>query len=737
MFKDLVEWVRQSDPDIMCGYDIHKGSLGYLLERAKVVYGQRLDWALSRLIYTRKPHISQTDTIRAQHSWSHHKSTSIKIGGRHVLNVWRLMRNELSLTSYTFEKVASELLGEQSPNYAPSHLATWFVNGSAIARIRAIRHVLYRAKTVLRMLDKSDVIERAVSFAMVIGIDFHSVLTRGSQLRVESLMARIAHPELYMLPSPTKEQVAQQRAAECLPLVIEPQSRYYTDPVVVLDFQSLYPSIIIAYNYCYSTCLGSLEDFSTRSAGLPASSWNASHRLGYTDLPMTSHMLNMLKDYITISPNGLMFVKPSLRKGLLGRMLQELIETRAMIKDAMKRWCAGNEPLHRKLDSWQLGLKLISNVTYGYVGASFSGRMPCVEIADAIVQSGRETLENAIRLIHSRHAEWGARVVYGDTDSLFLHMQGKSRLSAFQIGRQIAAAVTELNPAPVKLNFEKVYQPCMLLTKKRYMGWMFSSADQVEPLLDAKGMELVRRDGCFATQRILEGTIDTLFKTNDLSLIKTYIRDQFTEIMQGRVPVQEFIIAKETRMHKYLGRTLPAHAKVAADGMMHDPQVEPEYGERVAYLVVNGNSRSRLIDQVVPPKALLAQPHLRLNFQYYIDKQLVPALDRVLSLVGVDVRTWVAEMPRRLRSSIYEEFLSDQSDSDGAMARIGLVHMNISHSLRNALNKCITCVGGPRAEALLAAELCDCLDCPIMFQRVALSRRSAAWTRLASSADDD
>lgn len=79
-------------------------------------------------------------------------------------------------------------------------------------------------------------------------------------MKVESLMFRIAKPESYILLSPSKKQVAQQNSIECKPLIMEPQSAFYTDPVIVLDFQSLYPSIMIGHNYCYSTCLGRIKD---------------------------------------------------------------------------------------------------------------------------------------------------------------------------------------------------------------------------------------------------------------------------------------------------------------------------------------------------------------------------------------------------------------------------------------------------------------------------------------------
>jgi DNA polymerase elongation subunit (family B) len=89
------------------------------------------------------------------------------------------------------------------------------------------------------------------------------------------------------------------------------------------------------------------------------------------------------------------------------------------------------------------------------VCAGFSGRMPCAELADAIVATGRATLEAAIDFINS-HPTWGARVVYGDTDSMFVLLPGRTKESAFRIGGEIADAITAQNPSPIKLKFEKV-----------------------------------------------------------------------------------------------------------------------------------------------------------------------------------------------------------------------------------------------------------------------------------------
>ena len=160
-----------------------------------------------------------------------------------------------------------------------------------------------------------------------------------------------------------------------------------------------------------------------------------------------------------------------------------------------------NAKLQRILHARQLGLKLIANVTYGYTSANFSGRMPCIDVGDSVVSKGRETLERAIKTIEG--GRWqGVKVIYGDTDSLFVLLPGRNREEAFDIGDEMAKVVTQENPKPVKLKFEKVYHPCILQTKKRYVGYMYESRDQQKPIYDAKGIETVRRDGVPAVVKV-------------------------------------------------------------------------------------------------------------------------------------------------------------------------------------------------------------------------------------------
>ncbi|KAJ1498318.1 DNA polymerase zeta, partial [Coelomomyces lativittatus] len=267
----------------------------------------------------------------------------------------------------------------------------------------------------------------------------------------------------------------------------------------------------------------------------------------------------------------------------------------------------------------------------------------------------------------SQHPSWNARVVYGDTDSIFVQIKNGTKERAFQIGREIAEAVTKANSPPIKLNFEKVYLPCVLITKKRYIGYKFENEHDKTPIFDAKGIETVRRDGCPAVAKILKRSLEILFEKRDLSELKAYIQRQFVKILEHRVSPKDFIIAKEVKLGSYSDRTLPPPgAYLSLKRMEIDPRAEPSMRERVPYLIVYGAPGDRLIDQVRLVDDFLEQPNLFLNGQYYILHLIIPALQRIFELLSVDILAWYNEVKKTTKLVHY-------SDSQKALTKTATI----------------------------------------------------------------
>lgn len=748
----MVEIVRRLDPDILTGYEVHSSSWGYLIERARLKYDYNLCDEFSRMRTQ-----SHGRSGKENDKWGFNNTSTIRVTGRHMINIWRAMRSELSLLQYTMENVAFHLLHIRIPHYSWPDLTFWYTNGKSKDLAKVVDYYSSRVQLDLQILEESELIPRTSEQARLLGVDFFSVFSRGSQFKVESLMFRIAKPENFMLVSPSRKQVGGQNALECLPLVMEPQSAFYNSPLLVLDFQSLYPSIMIAYNYCYSTFLGRVVN------------WRGTNKMGYSEYKRQQRLLELLKDHINIAPNGIMYVRPDVRKSLLAKMLGEILETRVMVKSGMKI-DKDDKTLQRLLNNRQLALKLIANVTYGYTSASFSGRMPCAEIADSIVQTGRETLEKAIALIHSVK-RWGAEVVYGDTDSIFVYLKGRTKDQAFDIGNEIAKTITDMNPRPMKLKFEKVYFPCVLLAKKRYVGFKYESRDQKEPEFDAKGIETVRRDGTPAEQKIEEKALKILFQSADLSQVKSYFQRQCEKIMRGSVSIQDFCFAKEVKLGMYSEKGVPPPgALISTKRMLEDHRAEPQYGERVPYVVITGAPGTRLIDRCVAPETLLHSDHNELDAEYYISKNIIPPLERIFNLMGANVRQWYDEMPKTQRVRRVDTNVPLLGDSkDTTLTKKTLESYMTSSSCLVCKEKmevegriCAQCMGSPsvtlftlrkqlelerkKAEDIeticrscsgftWADEVkCDSKDCSVFYSRVRQKARLATETAVTESA---
>ncbi|KAL9087982.1 MAG: hypothetical protein Q9159_003337 [Coniocarpon cinnabarinum] len=765
LLNRTVDIVREHDPDILTGYEVHNGSWGYLIERARIKYEFDLCDEFSRMLSH-----SHGRFGKAADRWGFNTTSTIRVTGRHMINVWRAMRSELNLLQYTMENVVFHLLHKRIPHYPFPDLTAFFSSDKTRDVSKCLRYFLERTRMNLEILEANELVARTSEQARLIGVDFFSVFSRGSQFKVESFMFRIAKPENYLLVSPSRKQVGQQNALECLPLVMEPQSAFYPSPLLVLDFQSLYPSIMIAYNYCYSTCLGRVV------------SWRGRNKMGFADFQRQPGLLQLVKDSINIAPNGMMYVKPEMRKSLLAKMLGEILETRFMVKSGMKA-DKDDRTLQQLLNNRQLALKLLANVTYGYTSASFSGRMPCSEIADSIVQTGRETLEKAIALIHSVE-RWGAEVVYGDTDSLFVYLKGRTREQAFDIGNEIAAAITKTNPRPIKLKFEKVYHPCVLLAKKRYVGFKYESKDQVEPEFDAKGIETIRRDGTAAEQKIEEKALKILFRTSDLSQVKSYFLRQCAKIMTGNISIQDFCYAREVKLGTYADKgPPPPGALISTKRMLEDARTEPQYGERIPYVVITGAPSARLIDRCVAPETLLKDEGAELDAEYYISKNLIPPLERIFNLVGANVRQWYDEMPKvhRIRDVNNQQNQQPQYAPNGALVQPAKTlegYLHTSHCVvcrtklpqrvpasdRAILPVCEACLAEP-ASSLYTMQMrlheaqgsqeavhkvcrscsglawgeevrCDSKDCPVFYSRVRADRKRRRCETVVETAED-
>lgn len=180
--------------------------------------------------------------------------------------------------------------------------------------------------------------------------------------------------------SASPEQVAGQPAMECIPLIMEPHSAMYCDPVIVLDFQSLYPSIVISRDICYSTCVGSLSSLeSALSSNSPTVPLGANGAV-------LADWNTLRSGKVAVSPNGVVYFDrrgdDDMRNGLLPRVLSDLLKTRVAIKSvsasssshplgtskcrplqAMKS-IPSDDPKWAQMNAKQFGIKMLANVTY-------------------------------------------------------------------------------------------------------------------------------------------------------------------------------------------------------------------------------------------------------------------------------------------------------------------------------------------------------------------------------------
>ncbi len=254
LIHQVVGFVQTFDPDVMVGYTVDTLSWGYLIQRA---FALELDpLPLCRI----------TNPYQAKGNFEGAVNKPPALVGRIIFNLWTVMKHEesMSLRQYTFEHVYHELFRERVPRFSAQHLnSLWGEGRSHLGSLNQqvlLEYYLTRVTGNIRMLAQVNVVPRTYGLAALFGMRFEDVLNRGSQFRVESILFPLVRLENFLPIRFPKEKVSEMPSPEFIQLVLEPDSAFHAEPVAVLDFNSLYPSVMIAYNYCFSTCLGKLKN---------------------------------------------------------------------------------------------------------------------------------------------------------------------------------------------------------------------------------------------------------------------------------------------------------------------------------------------------------------------------------------------------------------------------------------------------------------------------------------------
>jgi DNA polymerase delta subunit 1 len=245
------------------------------------------------------------------------------------------------------------------------------------------------------------------------------------------------------------------------------------------------------------------------------------HNLCYTTLvnKQAIEALSLKKDddYI-VTPNGDTFVTIKHRKGLLAQILEELLSAR---KQAKRELAVETDPFKKAvLNGRQLALKISANSVYGLTGAT-TGKLPCLEIASSTTSFGRQMIEKTKEEVEKKYTiangyTFDAQVVYGDTDSVMVKFGTKDLAEAMKLGEEAAQFVSSKFVKPIKLEFEKVYYPYLLINKKRYAGLFWTRPEKYDKM-DTKGIETVRRDNCLLVQTVIEKVLRMILIDKDVS----------------------------------------------------------------------------------------------------------------------------------------------------------------------------------------------------------------------------
>lgn len=598
MLLAFTAYVREMSCDVLTGWNIFGFDLQYIYKRAV------LNTCVHDVMMFGRFKNRTCEMIEKRLSSSALGDNTLKLipmPGRFVFDLFGEVKKGYKLDSYKLDNVSKLYLGDQKIDMPPKEMFARFKEGDPIKLRQVAEYCVKDTLLPHRLLKKLCTLVSLLEMAKATWVPLSFLVERGQQIKVFSQLTKKALESGFKVPALEYGSTPEQGYEGAT--VLDAQKGAYYTPITALDFASLYPSIMMAHNLCYSTLV-----MDHTFANIPG------------------------VEYETFGQHKFAQNVPS----VLPEILNDL---KAFRKQAKKDMANATSPAMKEVyNGKQLAYKISMNSMYGFTGAS-KGILPLMEIASTTTRKGRAMIEDTKNYVEANFP--GAKVRYGDTDSVMVEFDVHGRTGqdaidySWELGERAAKECTALFKKPNDLELEKVYCPYFLYSKKRYAAklWEMGKAGKVEfKYIDVKGLSLVRRDNTPHVRGVLKQLLDVILESSETDTPIKLARQRAIELLTGEVPNKDLILSAQLG-DNYKNPNL-AHVRCRDRMRERKPGSEPQSGDRVPYLLINtGDPKAKAYEKSEDP-VYVEEEKLPIDYHYYfINKFLRPVCDLVEPLV--------------------------------------------------------------------------------------------------------
>jgi len=639
-FKDLVhEW----DLDIITGWNVFGFDFEYIMRRYEGDWEFMKEFSAFGRFNDERGRSKLIEKNLSSSALGDNKLKILPMCGRFVFDMMQLVKRDLNLDSYTLNNVSKDLLNDKKIDMPPMEIFDRWRRQDALEIGEVSEYCIKDTILPIQIMDKLKSIPNLIEMAKATWVPLSFLTERGQQIKVFSLMVKTATDHKYCIPTIYSRRDQGENESEKFQgaTVLEPKKGAYYEPIVALDFASLYPSIMCAHNLCYSTYVFDKSKINKNF-------------YDYEEFEIQDE-----KHYFVSKRKG----EDAKVFALLPKILTDLKNFRSQAKKDMAR--TKGTPLEAVYNGKQLAYKVVMNSVYGFTGVT-KGMLGLKPIASAVTCRGRQMIDETKATVEGNFE--GAEVVYGDTDSVMVKFKLGNSLTmdekiaaAWKLGEKAAHMCAF--PPPNELELEKVYCPYILYSKKRYAAKMWVQNKQGEMELekvDIKGLQVIRRDQPPFIRQTGKKILDILLDSNDSAPALEYAMNKGKELLAGEVPLELLLETRSlkddgfrtnlgtdvaiyeahnsTKTEKdhvkvYNKRNLP-HVWVRDKMWERQPGSEPRQGERVSFLVTDtGNPKHKLFEKADDP-VYVEENNVKLDYKYYFAKLKKPVNDLMAPVIG-------------------------------------------------------------------------------------------------------